>query len=54
MIYYLTQNILSYFMFADGDDLGIGDDFEGENPDDNLTPVQKMEKYIDSENIFSR
>ena len=39
---------------GDPDDSGLGDDYDSVNPDDLLYPLQKLEKYMDSENIFSR
>ena len=39
---------------GDPDDSGLGDDYDSVNPDDLLFPLQKLEKYMDSENIFSR
>lgn len=36
----------------DGDDLAL--DSDGSNPDEGLTPLQRLEKYRNSENIFSR
>lgn len=37
------------------DDAGFGgDDYDSVNPDDLLYPLQKLEKYMDSENIFNR
>ena len=49
-------NRMRHLCFAGGepDDSGLGDDFDGCNPDDLLYPLQKLEKYMDSENIFSR
>ncbi len=34
---------------GDGDDPGLGGD-----PDDLLYPLQKLEKYMDSDNVFTR
>ena len=43
----------------DDDDAGLGiddtDDYgESFNPDEGLTPIQKLEKYMESENFYNR
>jgi len=44
--YYATSQLF-FSGYGDGDSCAL-------NPDDLMTPIQKLEKYSDSDNVFNR
>lgn len=60
MLYIYMSHIFFYVCAVDDNGLGLeadddyGEGSEAYNPDEGLTPIQKLEKYMESENFYNR